>query len=125
MHGLFAGAVRRDPDAVAVEYGERTLSYRELDRAAARVAGRLRALGLAPEARVGVWAERSPEVVAAMLGALLQGRRLLVVMAMAGVNQTSSRGFRDLGRQVRAQGRLEISGCCRMTTQHLSILRRP
>ncbi|HEX7241517.1 MAG TPA: amino acid adenylation domain-containing protein, partial [Longimicrobiaceae bacterium] len=77
VHGLFAEAARRDPDAVAVEYGERTLTWRELDRAASRVAARLRALGVAPEARVGVWAERSPEMVAAMLGTLRAGAACL------------------------------------------------
>ncbi|MGW5786156.1 non-ribosomal peptide synthetase [Streptomyces sp. NPDC003757] len=64
--GLFEAQAARTPDAVAVISGDRQLGYRELDAVATRVAARLRAAG-AP-AVVGVSAEPSLELLAALLG---------------------------------------------------------
>jgi amino acid adenylation domain-containing protein len=69
----FAARARETPAAVAVRGGGRSLTYAGLASLAARVAGRLRAAGLAREARVGVCLERSPELVAALLGAMAAG----------------------------------------------------
>ncbi|MGV9284491.1 non-ribosomal peptide synthetase [Streptomyces sp. NPDC003730] len=66
MLGLFEAQAARTPDAVAVISGDRQLGYRELDAVATRVAARLRAAG-AP-AVVGVSAEPSLELLAALLG---------------------------------------------------------
>ncbi|WP_406349220.1 non-ribosomal peptide synthetase [Streptomyces sp. NBC_00144] len=63
---LFEAQAARTPDAVAVISGEQQLNYRELDAVAARVAARLRAAD-AP-AVVGVSAEPSLELLAALLG---------------------------------------------------------
>ena len=49
------------------------LTYGELDRRAGEIARRLRRLGVGPDARVGLVAERSPEMVAALLGILKAG----------------------------------------------------
>jgi len=73
LHSLFAGQAEQRPDAVAVEQGEESLTCRELERRAGRLARRLVALGLRPEERVGVLAERSPDLVAALLGILQAG----------------------------------------------------
>jgi amino acid adenylation domain-containing protein len=51
----------------------RTLSYRELDRAANRLAHRLRALGVRPEVRVGLLVERSLEMLVGLLAVLKAG----------------------------------------------------
>ncbi|MGH9361753.1 MAG: non-ribosomal peptide synthetase, partial [Thermoanaerobaculia bacterium] len=48
-------------------------SYRELDRRAARLAATLRAQGVEPEEPVAIFAERSPEMVVALLGVLRAG----------------------------------------------------
>ncbi|GLV75844.1 non-ribosomal peptide synthetase [Streptomyces hygroscopicus] len=56
------------PEAVAVVHGERRVTYRELDVLAGRMAGRLRALGAGPEETVGVLLDRTPEMVACLLG---------------------------------------------------------
>jgi len=70
---LFAAQARATPEAVAVVWGDRRLSYRELDRRAGEVAAELRRLGVGPEARVGVRRARTPELVASLLGVLEAG----------------------------------------------------
>src|SRR4029077_10198727 len=51
-----------------------TLSYRELWEQAGGFARRLRELGVGPEVRVGLCLERSPDLIAAMLGVWRAGR---------------------------------------------------
>jgi amino acid adenylation domain-containing protein len=75
--GLVAGQTRRAPGALAVRGAGRELSYGDLDRLSARVAAALRRRGVAPESRVAVLAERSPETVAALLGVLRAGAAYL------------------------------------------------
>jgi amino acid adenylation domain-containing protein len=66
-HELFEQQVARDPGAVALVFGERQVSYRELNERANRVAHHLRSRGVAPDVLVGVCLERSPEMVVALL----------------------------------------------------------
>jgi amino acid adenylation domain-containing protein len=73
LHGLFAEQAALSPDAVAVEQGGERLTYGELLRRAGRIARRLVARGLRPEERVAVAAERSPNLIAALLGILQAG----------------------------------------------------
>ncbi|MGZ9932449.1 condensation domain-containing protein [Streptomyces sp. NC-S4] len=73
LHGLVAEQIARTPDAVAVAAGARTWTYRELDRAADRVAARLRALGAGPETPVGVCVPKSFALAAAQLGVVRAG----------------------------------------------------
>ncbi|MGN6275438.1 MAG: amino acid adenylation domain-containing protein, partial [Solirubrobacterales bacterium] len=61
------------PDAVAIEDGERRLTYAELDRAGAGIAATLAAAGLGDEEPVGVCLPRSWEAVASFLGVLRAG----------------------------------------------------
>jgi non-ribosomal peptide synthetase component F len=73
VHELFEARARETPDAAAVLWNGRATTYAELDARAGALAGRLRALGVGPEARVGVCAERSPALVAALFGVLKAG----------------------------------------------------
>jgi non-ribosomal peptide synthetase component F len=73
LHALFEAQVLRDPRACAVVFGEKSLSYGELDVAANRLAHYLRAQGVGAEVRVGVCVERSLEMVVAVLGVLKAG----------------------------------------------------
>jgi amino acid adenylation domain-containing protein len=73
LHELFAAQAGRAPDAVAVVFESVSLTYGELDRRAAALARRLRALGVGPEVPVGLCLERSAEMVVAVLGTLMAG----------------------------------------------------
>jgi len=76
---LFAHHVERTPDAVALIAGDRILTYRQLDREANRLARRLLAAGLEPDAPVGVFLERSPELIVTLLAILKAGGAYLVL----------------------------------------------
>ncbi len=67
FHEIFAAQARRAPDAAALAGEGTVLTYGELDRRANRLARRLRAAGVGPEARVGLCLPRGPEIVAAVL----------------------------------------------------------
>ncbi len=64
---LFEAQVRRTPQRIAVTFGDYQLSYDALNRRANRLAHRLRAMGAGPGALVGLYLERSPDLLAAML----------------------------------------------------------
>ncbi|MBV9109804.1 MAG: amino acid adenylation domain-containing protein, partial [Gemmatimonadetes bacterium] len=68
VHLAFAEQARRAPDAVALLHAGGSLTYAELDARAEAVARRLRALKVGPETPVGVCAERTPALLAAVLG---------------------------------------------------------
>jgi amino acid adenylation domain-containing protein len=73
LHRLVEDQVDRTPESLAVIAGDRSLTYRELDRHANGLARRLRELGVGPESPVGVCAERSLEMVVALLAVLKAG----------------------------------------------------
>jgi amino acid adenylation domain-containing protein/non-ribosomal peptide synthase protein (TIGR01720 family) len=80
LHHLLAARARRAPAVVALAgpRGE-ALTWGELDRRANRLAHHLRALGVGPEARVALLAERSPELVVALLAILKAGGAYLPI----------------------------------------------
>ncbi|MFL6294183.1 MAG: non-ribosomal peptide synthetase, partial [Thermoanaerobaculia bacterium] len=73
IHGLFAEQARLRPGAVAVEQAGENLTWGELRRRAGQLARWLVAHGLQPEERVAVLAERSPDLIAHLLGILEAG----------------------------------------------------
>src|SRR5690606_2080102 len=70
---LFEAQVARSPGAVAVRYRGRTLEYAELAGQVDRIAQGLRACGVGNEARVAICMERTPAMVAVILGVLKAG----------------------------------------------------
>jgi len=79
MLDLFRRQVAARPDAVAVERGADTLSYRALDRAGARIAQALTAHGIGAEDIVAVDLPRGPDLIAALLGVLQAGGAYLAL----------------------------------------------
>ncbi|MET0398075.1 MAG: amino acid adenylation domain-containing protein, partial [Longimicrobiaceae bacterium] len=73
LPAAFAAQAARTPDAAAVVLGTERVTYAALQARAGRVAAMLRAAGVGPESRVGVLLERTPELVAVLLGVLEAG----------------------------------------------------
>jgi amino acid adenylation domain-containing protein len=73
LHQLFEEQVERLPEAVSVICGDQRLSYRELNEQANRLAHHLRKIGVRSEMLVGIYLERSLEMVVALLGILKAG----------------------------------------------------
>jgi amino acid adenylation domain-containing protein len=67
---LFEAQVTRSPGATALIYEGKEVSYQELNRSANQVGRYLRALGVGPETLVGIYMERSVEMVVGLLGIL-------------------------------------------------------
>ena len=70
---LFEEQAARTPDAVAVSFGDTSLTYRELNSRANRVARHLLDLGLPHEARVACCIQRSFDLVVGVLAILKAG----------------------------------------------------
>ena len=73
IHSLFEACAKATPDALAVAYGDRRLTYRELNERSNRLAHFLRERGVAPDVLVGICVERSPEMIVGLLGILKAG----------------------------------------------------
>ncbi|HEX2269377.1 MAG TPA: amino acid adenylation domain-containing protein [Pyrinomonadaceae bacterium] len=73
IHRLFEQQVERTPDAIALVFEERRVTYSELNQRANNLAHYLIALGIGPELFVGLLLERSPEMIVALLAILKAG----------------------------------------------------
>ncbi|WAN69719.1 amino acid adenylation domain-containing protein [Moorena producens JHB] len=73
IHQLFEEQVELTPDAVAVVFEDKHLTYRQLNNRANQLAHYLRSLGVVPEVLVGICVERSLEMVVGLLGILKAG----------------------------------------------------
>ncbi|MBV9385323.1 MAG: amino acid adenylation domain-containing protein, partial [Chroococcidiopsidaceae cyanobacterium CP_BM_ER_R8_30] len=73
IHQLFEAQVERTPDAIAVEFEDKKLTYRELNCRANQLAHHLQKLGVGPEVLVGICLERSLLMVVGLLGILKAG----------------------------------------------------
>ncbi|TMR01164.1 amino acid adenylation domain-containing protein [Actinomadura soli] len=79
VHELFERRAAVRPDALAVIAGAERLSYAVLDRRANRLAWTLRGRGVGPDVIVGVLADRSPEMLVAILAILKAGGAYLPI----------------------------------------------
>jgi amino acid adenylation domain-containing protein len=73
VHQLFEEQVERTPDAIAVAYHDRQLTYRELNNRSNHLARYLQKRGVGPEVLVGICVERSVEMIVGLLGILKAG----------------------------------------------------
>ncbi len=73
VHALFEAQVARDPEAIALTFEGRSLSYRALSTRANQLARALQKRGVGPDAIVGLCVERSLSMVVGMLGVMKAG----------------------------------------------------
>lgn len=73
LHQLIEAQAARTPDAVAVVFNEDQLTYSDLNERANQLAAYLRSCGVGPEVLVGLYVERSLDMVVALLGILKAG----------------------------------------------------
>ncbi|WP_010446080.1 AMP-binding protein, partial [Pseudomonas asplenii] len=73
IHQLFEEKVQTQPEAIAVAFQERRLSYAELNREANRLAHQLIEIGIGPDDRVAICVERGVEMMVGLLGVLKAG----------------------------------------------------
>lgn len=73
VHSAFERQAAQTPDAVALVMGEEQLTYQALNQRANQMAHYLRSLNLETEALVGVYMERSLDMIVGILGVLKAG----------------------------------------------------
>jgi amino acid adenylation domain-containing protein len=73
IHQMFEEQVARSPDAPALLFENESISYAELNRRSNQLAHYLASLGVKPDALVAVCAERSVEMVVALLAVVKAG----------------------------------------------------
>ncbi|MGZ5071278.1 MAG: amino acid adenylation domain-containing protein [Methylobacter sp.] len=73
VHEFFEAQAEKTPDAAALVFGPKSISYRELNSLANQTARQLVDMGVGPETLVGVCMQRSVEMIVGMLGILKAG----------------------------------------------------
>ncbi len=73
IHESFEEQVERSPDAVAVVYDDKHLTYRELNERSNQLANYLRKCGVAADTLVAICIDRSLEMIIGMMGILKSG----------------------------------------------------
>ncbi|HEY7350647.1 MAG TPA: amino acid adenylation domain-containing protein [Ktedonobacterales bacterium] len=73
VHQLFEAQAQRTPEGVALVYEKEQLTYQALNQRANQLAHYLQKLGVGPDVRVGLYMERSLEMVVGLLGILKAG----------------------------------------------------
>ena len=73
IHQMFESQVELTPEAIALVFEDKSLTYQSLNQRANQLAHHLQKLGVAPDVLVGVHLERSLEMVIGILGILKAG----------------------------------------------------
>ncbi len=73
VHELFEERVESAPNAVAVRFGNEDLKYRELNLRANKLARYLQGMGVGPEVLVGIFTDRSLEMLVGLLAVMKAG----------------------------------------------------
>ncbi|WP_407873315.1 non-ribosomal peptide synthase/polyketide synthase [Paenibacillus melissococcoides] len=96
---LFERQAAKTPDRPAVVCAEQRLTYRELEEQANRIAQWLRAHGVTAEERVGILMNRSPQLIAGLLGILKSGAAYVPIDPLLPEERMESM-IRDSGMKV-------------------------
>ncbi|MFY2561145.1 amino acid adenylation domain-containing protein [Corallococcus terminator] len=73
IHELFSAQASATPDALALRFGDDSLTYAQLEAQANQLAWHLQSLGVVPDTLVGLYLERSPSLIVSMLACLKAG----------------------------------------------------
>ncbi len=73
LHELVEQQAARTPEVTAVRFGDKGLTYKNLDHQANQLAHHLQSLGVKPGTLVGIYLERSAEMMVGLLGILKAG----------------------------------------------------
>ena len=73
VHSMFEKQANLTPDSVAVVFDKDRQTYREINARANQIAHLLQSIGVGPESFVGIYIERTPEMLAGVLGVLKAG----------------------------------------------------
>ncbi|RAM51474.1 MAG: non-ribosomal peptide synthetase [Hapalosiphonaceae cyanobacterium JJU2] len=77
VHELFESQVERTPDSIAIVFGNEKLTYRQLNERANQLAHFLKQIGVSSDIPVGLFINRSVEMVIGLLGILKSGAAYL------------------------------------------------
>ena len=73
VHQLFEEQVERNPDAIAITFNSKIITYNQLNNRANQLAHYLRSIGVNPEDKIGICVERSIEMIVGLLAILKAG----------------------------------------------------
>ena len=73
LHQLFEAQVRQTPDAVAAVFQDEQITYRKLSQRANQLANYLIKSGVKPDTLIGIYVERSLDMLVGLLGILKAG----------------------------------------------------
>ncbi|MDY7019981.1 MAG: amino acid adenylation domain-containing protein [Cyanobacteriota bacterium] len=79
IHQLFEQQVEQCPDAIALTYGDRQLTYQELNIRANQIAHNLEKIVTEPDTLIGIFMERSIDSFIAILGILKAGAAYVIL----------------------------------------------
>ena len=91
MHERVSAVSRRQPDAVAIRFANRSWSYAEMERLADGVAAMLLERGISPREVVAVHSNRTPALVWSILGILKAGAAFAILDATYPDSRLASR----------------------------------
>ncbi|MBX3596785.1 MAG: LLM class flavin-dependent oxidoreductase [Rhizobiaceae bacterium] len=77
IHAMIARAAKAAPQAIAIEEAGRTITYQELEQKSARLAGALAKRGAAPGKVIGLYLNRSADLIISILAILKTGAAYL------------------------------------------------
>ncbi len=73
IHNYFEKQVKKNPDKIAIEFGDKSLTYKDLNGKANQLACYLKAKGIKPESTVGIALERSFEQIISVIATVKCG----------------------------------------------------